>query len=116
MGMRSQQPKQVIHYLRVLRHRAEIPIYSFESHQRQEETTSIYSPHVLILEGIFALYDQRVLNLLDVKIFADADSDVCLARRSMYTILDSVVALWLMLKSRKSPGMSRIEDEILKVA
>ncbi|KAI4242136.1 MAG: hypothetical protein L6R40_004179 [Gallowayella cf. fulva] len=63
--------------------RAEIPIYSFEEHQRQENTVSIYSPHVLILEGILALYDQRVLDLLDVKIFAEADADLCLARRIM---------------------------------
>lgn len=62
--------------------RSDIPIYSFEEHRRQKETTSIYSPHVLILEGIFALYDQRVLDLLDMKIFAEADADVCLARRS----------------------------------
>ncbi|KAL8709970.1 MAG: hypothetical protein Q9220_005421 [cf. Caloplaca sp. 1 TL-2023] len=61
--------------------RAEIPIYSFEQHQRQESSVSIYSPHVLILEGIYALYDQRVLDLLDVKIFAEADADLCLARR-----------------------------------
>ncbi|KAI4182500.1 MAG: hypothetical protein L6R41_005945 [Letrouitia leprolyta] len=61
--------------------RAEIPVYSFEQHQRQENTVSIYSPHVLILEGILALYDQRVLDLLDVKIFAEADADLCLARR-----------------------------------
>lgn len=63
--------------------RAEIPVYSFEQHQRQEKTVSIYSPHVLILEGIFALYDRRVLDLLDVKIFAEADADLCLGRRSM---------------------------------
>ncbi|KAL8671203.1 MAG: hypothetical protein Q9168_004299 [Polycauliona sp. 1 TL-2023] len=63
--------------------RAEIPIYSFEQHQRQENTVSIYSPHVLILEGIFALFDQRILDLLDVKIFAEADADLCLARRIM---------------------------------
>ena len=68
--------------LQLIRRRAEIPIYSFASHQREEKTTSIYSPHVLVLEGIFALYDQRVLDLLDLKIFADADPDVCLARRS----------------------------------
>ena len=46
---------------------------------------SIYSPHVLILEGIFALYDPRVRQLLDVKTFAEADADVCLARRSEYS-------------------------------
>lgn len=46
--------------------RAEIPVYSFAKHQRLEHTTSIYSPHVLILEGIFALYDPRVVELLDM--------------------------------------------------
>ncbi|KAH8678916.1 uridine kinase [Tricladium varicosporioides] len=61
--------------------RAEIPIYSFAQHARQKETTSIYSPHVLILEGIFALYDPRVLELLDMKIFCEADADTCLSRR-----------------------------------
>jgi uridine kinase len=48
--------------------RAEIPVYSFEKHARLDRTTSIYSPHVLILEGIFALYDRRVLELLDMKV------------------------------------------------
>ncbi|KAI9745601.1 MAG: Uridine kinase [Claussenomyces sp. TS43310] len=61
--------------------RAEIPIYSFSKHQREKATTSIYSPHVLILEGIFALYDPRVLNLLDMKVFCEADADTCLSRR-----------------------------------
>lgn len=64
------------------RRRTEIPVYSFVEHQRTKATTPIYSPHVLILEGIFALYDQRVLDLLDLKIFAEADADICLARRS----------------------------------
>lgn len=56
-------------------------MYSFEKHARLDKTTSIYSPHVLILEGIFALHDQRVLDLLDLKIFAEADADLCLSRR-----------------------------------
>jgi uridine kinase len=60
---------------------AEIPLYSFEKHARLPETTTIYSPHVLILEGIFALHDTRVLDLLDLKIFAEADADLCLSRR-----------------------------------
>jgi uridine kinase len=68
--------------MQLARRRADIPIYSFEKHQRETRTSSIYSPHVLILEGIFALYDSRVLELLDLKIFADADADLCLSRRS----------------------------------
>lgn len=74
-------------------------MYSFTKHQRLEHTTSIYSPHVLILEGIFALYDSRVLELLDIgvstssssrssvnltlpQIYCEADADTCLSRRS----------------------------------
>jgi uridine kinase len=56
--------------------RAEIPIYSFAKHARLPEATSIYSPHVLILEGIFALYDQRVLDLLDMKVRVFIEEDV----------------------------------------
>lgn len=58
------------------RRRAEIPIYSFAKHARQKETTSIYSPHVLVLEGIFALYDPRVLELLDMKVRECAGSEL----------------------------------------
>jgi uridine kinase len=68
--------------------RAEIPIYSFAKHARLPEATSIYSPHVLILEGIFALYDQRVLDLLDMKIYCEADGDTCLARRIVRDVRD----------------------------
>lgn len=56
-------------------------MYSFEKHARLDETTTIYSPHVLILEGIFALHNERVLDMLDMKIFAEADADLCLSRR-----------------------------------
>ncbi|KAL7799656.1 uridine kinase family domain-containing protein [Trichoderma ceciliae] len=53
--------------------RAEVPVYSFAQHARLDTTTSIYSPHVLVLEGIFALYDPRI--------YCDADADTCLSRR-----------------------------------
>lgn len=48
--------------------KAEVPIYSFQKHARIDKTNTIYSPHVLILEGIFALHDQRVLDMLDLKV------------------------------------------------
>lgn len=61
--------------------KADIPVYSFEKHARIDQTTTIYSPHVLVLEGIFALHDERVLNMIDLKIFTEADADLCLSRR-----------------------------------
>jgi uridine kinase len=48
--------------------RVEIPVYSFEQHQRLKETNPLYSPSVLILEGILALNDPRILEMLDMKV------------------------------------------------
>ncbi|CAJ2512249.1 Uu.00g052640.m01.CDS01 [Anthostomella pinea] len=68
--------------------RTEIPVYSFEKHQRLKETTTIYSPHVLVLEGIFALYDPRVMELMDMRIYCEADADTCLSRRILRDVKD----------------------------
>lgn len=57
------------------RKRTEVPIYSFAKHAREEETSVIYSPHVLILEGIFALHDSRILELLDLKVSLSLSAD-----------------------------------------
>ncbi|SAM03094.1 hypothetical protein [Absidia glauca] len=59
----------------------ELPIYNFSKHAREEKTTSIYGANVIIFEGIFALYDQKIRDLMDLKIFVDTDADIRLARR-----------------------------------
>lgn len=47
---------------------AHIPVYSFAEHQRQPQTKTLYSPRVLILDGILALHDPRIAAMLDVKV------------------------------------------------
>ncbi|KAL1991186.1 hypothetical protein VTN49DRAFT_5690 [Thermomyces lanuginosus] len=80
--------------------RANIPVYSFKEHQRQKETTPLYSPHVLILEGILALHDPRIVEMLDVKIFVEADMDVCLGRRILRDVrergrdIEGIIKQW----------------------
>lgn len=61
--------------------RTDIPTYSFEKHQRLDKTISLYSPHVIVLEGILSLNDPRILDMLDLKVYMEADADVCLSRR-----------------------------------
>lgn len=51
------------------RKKANIPVYSFADHQRQPQTTTLYSPRVIILEGILALHDPRIVEMLDVKVY-----------------------------------------------
>lgn len=67
--------------------KTEIPVYSFTHHNRLDKTITIYGANVIIMEGIYALYDQRLLDLMDIKIFVDTDLDVCLARRLTRDIL-----------------------------
>lgn len=65
----------------------ETPIYDFTCHSRvkdkkQHQTTK----EVLILEGILSMYDERIRNLFDLKIFIYCDSDIALARRILRDI------------------------------
>ncbi|KAJ5506143.1 Phosphoribulokinase/uridine kinase, partial [Penicillium expansum] len=80
--------------------KANIPVYSFSEHQRQPQTTTLYSPRVLILEGILALHDPRIVEMLDVKIFVEADMDVCLGRRVLRDVrergrdIEGIIKQW----------------------
>jgi uridine kinase len=44
-------------------------------------TRHVYGANVIIFEGIYGLYDQRIVDLMDLKIFVDTDDDIRLARR-----------------------------------
>ncbi|XBW38085.1 hypothetical protein QEN19_003672 [Hanseniaspora menglaensis] len=66
----------------------QIPKYSFVEHNRiPNEHITIDNPHIIILEGLYALYDERISEITDLKIFVDADLDICLARRITRDIL-----------------------------
>ncbi|KAJ9683275.1 hypothetical protein PVL29_019035 [Vitis rotundifolia] len=59
-----------------------VPIYDFKNHRRCSETfRQVNVSDVIILEGILVFHDQRVRNLMNMKIFVDTDADVRLARR-----------------------------------
>ena len=57
------------------------PRYSFVSHTRVGEGESVDSRPVIVLEGLFALWEPRIRSVLDLKVFLDADPDVRLIRR-----------------------------------
>ncbi len=59
----------------------EMPLYSFTEHVRLLETTTVAPAPVVVIEGILALYDDRLRRLMDLKVFVDADPDVRLIRR-----------------------------------
>uniref|UniRef100_A0AAY5KXT7 Uridine-cytidine kinase n=1 Tax=Esox lucius TaxID=8010 RepID=A0AAY5KXT7_ESOLU len=58
-----------------------IPVYDFTTHGRQKEWKIVYGASVIIFEGIMAFADKELLQLLDMKVFVDTDSDIRLVRR-----------------------------------
>lgn len=62
------------------------PVYDFANHTRSTETICQEPRDVIIVEGILILDDKRVRDLLDIKIYVDTDSDICLARRILRDI------------------------------
>lgn len=66
----------------------ELPIYDFATHGRTAKTKYVYGADVIVLEGIFALYDDRIRALMDLKIFVETDDDVRLARRLKRDIIE----------------------------
>ncbi|MXR35621.1 uridine kinase [Craterilacuibacter sinensis] len=59
----------------------EMPIYDFANHTRAPQTETVVSAPVIVIEGIFALYDSALRDLMSLKIFVDTDGDVRFIRR-----------------------------------
>lgn len=60
----------------------DVPVYDFSKHNRAAETHHIDANHsIIILEGILLLTDERLRNLMDIRIFVDTAPDICFIRR-----------------------------------
>jgi len=73
----------LIKHLKKLIRRQEIekPIYSFTDYTRKKETEKVLPRDIIILEGILVLEEEKIRNLLDIKIYVDADEDERFIRR-----------------------------------
>ena len=58
----------------------EMPIYSYLTCLRAKETITINPARVVLLDGILILADSGLRNMLDIKVFVDADADDRLGR------------------------------------
>ena len=59
----------------------EMPQYDFTEHLRKEERVTVEPTDVIVLEGILALYDEDVNDMLDLHIYVETDADVRILRR-----------------------------------
>ena len=58
-----------------------IPIYDFATHTRSDEKKTIEPKPIVIIEGILIFTNERILDLLDLRVFIDTPDDLRLLRR-----------------------------------
>ena len=57
-----------------------LPKYDIITCIRKDKQEEVNLCHVIIVEGIFAFYDERIRNIMDLKIYIDVDKDIQLSR------------------------------------
>lgn len=63
------------------------PVYDFASHARSTSKTVELKPNnIVIIEGLHLLSDEKLREMLDIKVFVDADPDVRILRRVLRDI------------------------------
>jgi len=58
-----------------------VPRYDYQTHLRKDETCPIQSQKIIILDGILILADEMLRDLMDLKVYVDADPDLRFIRR-----------------------------------
>lgn len=75
------------------------PVYDFCEHNRKDnEFITVEPKKVIILEGILALYDERIRNLANIKIFVESDDDIRFIRRLVRDMADRGRTLEFVIK------------------
>lgn len=79
----------------------ECPVYDYSLHNRSDKTIRIEPRKIIVIEGILLLADPRIRDLLDIKIYVEADADERILRRIVRDVkergrdLDNIVEQYL---------------------
>lgn len=79
----SLETELLVEHLHALMHGAavEVPRYDFARHNRCEETIRVEPKPVVLIEGVLALAEPTLREVMDLKIFVDTDPDLRFMRR-----------------------------------
>ncbi|AEH47086.1 uridine kinase [Parageobacillus thermoglucosidasius] len=64
----------------------EKPVYDYKLHTRSDKVIHVEPKDVIILEGILVLEDERLRDLMDIKVYVDTDADIRIIRRLLRDI------------------------------
>lgn len=101
----------------------EKPVYDYSIHTRSEEVIQVEPQDVIILEGILVLEDERLRNLMDIKLFVDTDADLRIIRRlqrdikergrSMDSVIDQYIGVVRPMHNQFIEPTKRYADVII---
>lgn len=66
----------------------EQPTYDYTNHTRSSETITVEPADVIILEGVLLFTEQKLRDLLDIKVYVDTDDDLRFIRRMRRDIVE----------------------------
>ncbi|MFW0178229.1 uridine kinase [Rothia sp. P7208] len=66
----------------------ETPVYDYTVHNRSDQTMSVNTRPIIIIEGILIFAEERICSRCDIKIFVDTDADVRILRRMRRDVLE----------------------------
>ena len=99
----SLETQLLLEHLRLLKDGMPIkcPVYDYSQHNRSDRLLRIEPRKIIIVEGILLLADKRLRNLLDIKIYVEADADERILRRIVRDVkergrdIDNIVEQYL---------------------
>jgi len=66
----------------------EMPQYDFSIHNRKDERVRVEPSDVIVVEGIFALYEDDITDMLDLRVYVETDADVRILRRIRRDVIE----------------------------
>lgn len=82
-------------------HAIDCPVYDYSQHNRSDKILHIEPKKIILAEGILLLSDPRIRNMIDIKIYVEADADERILRRIVRDVkergrdLDNIVEQYL---------------------
>lgn len=93
----------MIEHLRMLKQgqAVDCPVYDYSAHNRSDRTVHIEPKRIILAEGILLLADPRLREMIDIKVYVEADADERILRRIVRDVkergrdLDNIVEQYL---------------------
>ena len=99
----SPETDLMLQHLELLKsgHAIDCPVYDYSQHNRSDKILHIEPKKIILAEGILLLSDPRIRNMIDIKIYVEADADERILRRIVRDVkergrdLDNIVEQYL---------------------